>query len=66
MGFLCCSVIACPGNMLRKLSQVCVVLNCVFLLREERCTTGWLLVVAKFGRLVVACVSEKIAGSILK
>lgn len=61
-----CNSVASFGNVLSKWSQVHGVLRCVFLLREEQCTTGWLLVVAEFGMLAIACVSEKIPGSILQ
>lgn len=66
VGFLRCNCIAHSRNVLSKLSQVCGVLYCVLLLRGELCTTGWLLVVAKFDTLVIACISEKILGSILE
>lgn len=64
--FLHWSSIAHSGSVLSKFSQVRGVLYCVFLLRKEQCTTGWLLVEAKFGMIVIACISEKIPGSILQ
>lgn len=54
------------GTVLHKLTQVHGVLYCAFLLREELCTPGRLLLVAKCGMRVRACFSKKVPGSVLE
>jgi len=65
VGFLRCNRLTHSHKVLSKWSQVRGVLDGVCLPTGELCTTGWLLAVAKFGMLVMACISEKIPGSIL-